>query len=91
MHPAIARARSEQLRLAALLKAGHPEREGIMLAISDWFREELLIEAELTLSGTLTVGARAGQVGKERPRAAWRRNGGQPGRGYGHFSQEAVP
>jgi hypothetical protein len=91
MHPEIARARAEQVRLAALLQTGHPDRYGIRLAITDWFWEELLIDAELTLSDTLTVGALARQSGRERPQEALRRNLCQPGRGNRYFSQEEVP
>ena len=59
-HPEIARARAEQAALVALLKSGHPDREGIILAISDWFWEELLIERELGVS----VGGASGQQGR---------------------------
>ena len=46
MDPRIQRAREEQIRLAALLQSGHPESEGIELAISDWFWEEMLVQRE---------------------------------------------
>jgi len=81
-HPEIARARAEQVRLVALLKAGHREREGIMLAICDWFREELLIEAELTLYDTMALSERRRRVAREAMArgidATWA-NGGVPG------------
>jgi len=70
----IRRAREEQVRLAALLRSGHPESEGIELAISDWFWEEMLVQRELerwhwaterlTLYDTLAVGIQAGEVGR---------------------------
>jgi hypothetical protein len=43
----IGKVRAEQAKLVSLLKAGHSDRGGIMLAIEDWFWEELLIEKEL--------------------------------------------
>ena len=49
MDPRIRRARDEQVRLVALLKSGHPESEGIELAISDWFCEEMMILRELSI------------------------------------------
>jgi hypothetical protein len=44
--PRVQRAREEQIRLVELLKSGHPERQGIELAICDWFWEEMGIERE---------------------------------------------
>ena len=43
----IARCRSEQIHLARKYRQDHPERKGIEIAISDWFREELLLEKQL--------------------------------------------
>jgi hypothetical protein len=64
MDPRIQRAREEQVRLAALLQAGHPESVGIELAICDWFWEEMLIERELDrhFMTPLSLGQPAGQA-----------------------------
>ena len=40
----IARCRAEQIRLAGTFRQDHPESRAIELAISDWFRAELLLE-----------------------------------------------
>ena len=49
MAPRIRRAREEPVRLATLLRSGHPESAGTELAISDWFWEEILIQRELSI------------------------------------------
>ena len=77
MDPRIQRAREEQIRLAALLQSGHPESEGIELAISDWFWEEMLVQRgrDRHFMTPSSLGQPAGQVvgeGQERhPGATW--------------------
>jgi len=80
INPRIQKAREEQIRLAALLQSGHPESEGIELAISDWFWEEMLVQRELgrRFMTPLSLGQPAGKVRRERPGLAPRRNVGQP-------------
>jgi hypothetical protein len=50
----IERSRAEQMRLANLLRQGHPDKRGIELAISDWIWEELLLQEELNLREMLS-------------------------------------
>jgi hypothetical protein len=45
-HPEIQRCREEQIQLASLLLAGHPQQHGLRMAVTDWFLEELLLEVE---------------------------------------------
>jgi hypothetical protein len=43
----ITQARAEQIALVALLESGHPDQAGILLAIDDWFYEEMLIDQDM--------------------------------------------
>jgi hypothetical protein len=43
----IARCDAEIANAEALLRAGHPDLQGILLALSDWTREKRLIQDEL--------------------------------------------
>ena len=76
--PRLDRARDEQIRLAALLQSGHPDREGITLTISDWFWEEVLIERELDVA----AGRPRGQPGNA---SARRGRGAKPRRNVGQL------
>jgi hypothetical protein len=40
----VLRLRDEQVRLATLLLAGHPEQHGLRMAIADSMSEELILE-----------------------------------------------
>ena len=43
----IARCDAEIASAEALLRAGHPDLQGLLLALSDWTREKRLIQDEL--------------------------------------------
>jgi hypothetical protein len=43
----IARCDAEIANAEALLRAGHPDLQGLLLALSDWIREKRLIQNEL--------------------------------------------
>ena len=45
----IARCDAEIANVEALLRAGHPEIQGLVLALSDWSQERRLIQDEIDL------------------------------------------
>ena len=55
---AIARCETEIAEARRLLVAGHPEVEGLCMALSDWSEEKRMIEAEVrgAVAGWVTVG-----------------------------------
>jgi hypothetical protein len=54
---AIARCETEIAEARRLLVAGHPEVEGLCMALSDWSEEKRMIEAEVrgAVAGWVTV------------------------------------
>jgi hypothetical protein len=54
---AIERCRAEIAAIEALLLAGHPDIEGLCMALSDWSAELRLIEGEGCAGGSLHGGA----------------------------------
>jgi hypothetical protein len=54
---AIARCETEIAEARRLLVAGHPEVEGLCMALSDWSKEKRMIEAEVrgAVAGWVTV------------------------------------
>jgi hypothetical protein len=58
----IQRCRSEIAAIEALIRAGHPEVEGLCLALSDWCAELRLIEQEMALEERTPAGAEAGRA-----------------------------
>ena len=49
----IARCDAEIANAEALLRAGHPDVQGLLLALSDWTREKRLIQAEINAGSSL--------------------------------------
>jgi hypothetical protein len=49
LYPEIERCRREIAAIEALICAGHPDLEGLCLALSDWWEELRLIEREVAL------------------------------------------
>jgi hypothetical protein len=49
LYPEIERCRREIAAIEALICAGHPDLEGLCLALSDWSEELRLIEREVAL------------------------------------------
>ena len=43
----LARCDAEIVSAEALLRAGHPDIQGLLLALSDWAQEKRLIQAEI--------------------------------------------
>ncbi len=60
-----ARCRAEIATLEALLRSGHEDVGGIMLALADWRAERLLIEQELRGEAEKPAAAGAGRARKE--------------------------
>ena len=58
----IQRCRSEIAAIEALIRAGHPEVEGLCLALSDWCAELRLIEQEIALKAKTPAEAEAGRA-----------------------------
>ena len=56
------RCRAEIAAVEAQIRAGHPDLEGLCLALSDWSRELRLIERELDLQGKKPAAAGAGRA-----------------------------
>jgi len=54
------RCRCEIATIEALIRAGHPDLQGLCLALSDWCAELRLIEHEMALKAKLPAAARAG-------------------------------
>jgi hypothetical protein len=62
----IQRCRSEIAAIEALLRAGHPDLQGLCLALSDWSAELRLIEREMGLRVEKPARAETGRaVGPE--------------------------
>jgi hypothetical protein len=61
----IERCRREIAAIEALIRAGHPDLQGLCLALSDWRGELRLIEQEMALKAKLPAAAEAGRA--ERP------------------------
>ena len=52
--------------IEALIRGGHPDLDGLCLALSDWWAEVRLLEAERTLEAKTPAAAEAGRaVGTE--------------------------
>jgi hypothetical protein len=58
----IERCRREIAALEALIRAGHPDLEGLCLALSDWCAELRLIEQEMALKAKMPAAAGAGRA-----------------------------
>ena len=56
------RCRAEIAAVEAQIRAGHPDLEGLCLALSDWSRELRLIERELDLQAKKPAAAGAGRA-----------------------------
>ena len=56
------RCRAEIAAVEAQIRAGHPDLEGLCLALSDWSRELRLIERELGLQAKKPAAAGAGRA-----------------------------
>jgi hypothetical protein len=58
----IERCRREIAVIEALIRAGHPDLQGLCLALSDWSAEVRLIEREMELKAKLPAAAGAGRA-----------------------------
>jgi len=58
----IERCRREIAAIEALIRAGHPDVEGLCLALSDWRGELRLIEQEMALKEKMPAAAEAGRA-----------------------------
>jgi len=58
----IERCRREIAAIEALIRAGHPDLEGLCLALSDWCGELRLIEQEMALKAKMPAAAEAGRA-----------------------------
>jgi len=56
------RCRQEIAAMEALIVAGHPDLQGLCLALSDWCTELRLIEQEMDLKTTKPATAEAGRA-----------------------------
>lgn len=56
------RCRQEIAAVEALIAAGHPDLQGLCLALSDWCAELRLIEMKMDLKTTKPATAEAGRV-----------------------------
>jgi hypothetical protein len=54
--------RREIAAIEALIRAGHPDLEGLCLALSDWRGELRLIEQEMALKEKMPAAAEAGRA-----------------------------
>jgi len=58
----IERCRREIAAIEALIRAGHPDLQGLCLALSDWRGELRLIEQEMALKAKMPAAAEAGRA-----------------------------
>jgi len=58
----IERCRREIAAIEALIRAGHPDLQGLCLALSDWCAELRLIEQEMALKEKTPATAEAGRA-----------------------------
>jgi len=58
----IERCRREIAAIEALIRAGHPDLQGLCLALSDWCAELGLIEQEIALKEKKPAAAEAGRA-----------------------------
>ena len=58
----IDRCRREIAAIEALIRAGHPDLDGLCLALSDWRGELRLIEQEIALKEKMPAAAEAGRA-----------------------------
>ena len=49
-------------RFEALIRVGHPDLQGLCLALSDWHAELRLIEQEMALKAKMPAAAEAGRA-----------------------------
>jgi hypothetical protein len=56
------RCRREIAAIEALICAGHPDVEGLCLALSDWCAELRLIEQEMALKAKMPAATKAGRA-----------------------------
>lgn len=66
------RCRREIAAIEALICAGHPDLQGLCLALSDWCAELRLIEQEMALKAKMPAAAETGRAeGPERDIIFW--------------------
>jgi hypothetical protein len=54
--------RREVAAIEALIRSGHPDLDGLCLALSDWWAEMRLIEAEMALDAKTPAAVEAGRA-----------------------------
>ena len=62
MYPEIDRCRREIASIEELIRAGHPDLEGLCLALSDWWAEVRLIEQGIGMKAKVPASSEAGRA-----------------------------